>query len=574
MKAFWITFYSYKGGVGRSLSLANAAALLVKRGRRVVLIDFDLEAPGLDSFQEFKSVIGKQGVVEYVAEFETTKRAPDITEFVHPCELDGVQRGKLWIMPAGKKDSFYNSCRANLDWVRLYESGLGQPFVENWKAAITRHYEPDYVLVDSRTGLTDVGGICTLHLPDLVVMVFGLNEQNVRGIAAVAKTIRESEGTRLPQIHYVASPVPNLPRDEKSPMMQRLTSAASQLGVKIESIIRYNPLAALSERLFVLEEESKYSPLVEDYQELLQRLITYNRTGLDFLWAQARQAISNVDTALMERLVTVFEQEFPERPEALLARAKLKKALGDLDSSTVLARRAYDADPNYDLALDWLISAARRDKDYKTALQLSLLAVKNAERFSAERKYELNQDLGTIAMTARDYETARAAFKNCLGHIAEKKAKGDHDPSSSMIHLFNQVEASRRAGKQISTKIWQAITNLFESTGETSEAPLVFQANRWQAIHIAYAMAGHKHRAKEALAKARHAAELLGLAEDIFSVEEYLELPVHKFLKTNHKMLAAVEQGKLWDGMALPSGEAKADSGDDLDESGIVAKEP
>ena len=166
MKPFWTTFYSYKGGVGRSLALANTAALLVKRGRSVVLIDFDLEAPGLDSFEEFKSVAGKPGVVEYVTEFEQNKRASDINQFVHPCEIAEQTRGKLWIMPAGRKDITYNSCRAKLDWVRLYDSGLGMPFVENWKAAIAHRFKPDYVFVDSRTGLTDVGGICTLHLPD------------------------------------------------------------------------------------------------------------------------------------------------------------------------------------------------------------------------------------------------------------------------------------------------------------------------------------------------------------------------------------------------------------------------
>ncbi|MCX6924117.1 MAG: AAA family ATPase [Verrucomicrobia bacterium] len=195
MKPFWTTFYSYKGGVGRSLALANTAALLVRRGRRVVLIDFDLEAPGLDSFKEFECVAGNPGVVEYVTEFKETNRAPEITRFVHPCELRGPLRGQLFIMPAGKKDAHYNACRANLSWADLYENHHGEQFVENWKAALDNHYHPDHVFVDSRTGLTDVGSICTLHLPDLVVMLFGLNEQNVKGVAAVAKTIRESEIT-------------------------------------------------------------------------------------------------------------------------------------------------------------------------------------------------------------------------------------------------------------------------------------------------------------------------------------------------------------------------------------------
>ena len=42
-----ITFYSYKGGTGRSMALANIAWLMASAGRQVLVIDWDLEAPGL-----------------------------------------------------------------------------------------------------------------------------------------------------------------------------------------------------------------------------------------------------------------------------------------------------------------------------------------------------------------------------------------------------------------------------------------------------------------------------------------------------------------------------------------------
>ena len=42
-----LTFYSYKGGVGRSLALVNIATRLSEFGKKVCIIDFDLEAPGL-----------------------------------------------------------------------------------------------------------------------------------------------------------------------------------------------------------------------------------------------------------------------------------------------------------------------------------------------------------------------------------------------------------------------------------------------------------------------------------------------------------------------------------------------
>jgi len=44
------TFYSFKGGVGRSMALANVAALLAKWGYSVLVVDWDVEAPGIERF--------------------------------------------------------------------------------------------------------------------------------------------------------------------------------------------------------------------------------------------------------------------------------------------------------------------------------------------------------------------------------------------------------------------------------------------------------------------------------------------------------------------------------------------
>src|SRR5687768_18601726 len=51
-----ITFYSYKGGVGRSMALANIAVLLARRGHRVLAVDWDPEAPGLERYFSYFSL--------------------------------------------------------------------------------------------------------------------------------------------------------------------------------------------------------------------------------------------------------------------------------------------------------------------------------------------------------------------------------------------------------------------------------------------------------------------------------------------------------------------------------------
>src|SRR5437773_2509985 len=45
-----ITFYSFKGGVGRSMALANVATIYAQRGKRVLALDCDFEAPGLHRY--------------------------------------------------------------------------------------------------------------------------------------------------------------------------------------------------------------------------------------------------------------------------------------------------------------------------------------------------------------------------------------------------------------------------------------------------------------------------------------------------------------------------------------------
>jgi tetratricopeptide (TPR) repeat protein len=413
-------------------------------------------------------------------------------------------------MPAGRKDAAYNTHQASLNWVNLYERGLGEPFMENWKAAIARHCQPDYVFVDSRTGLTDVGGICTLHLPDLVVMIFGLNEQNVKGIAAVAKTIRESESGRIPQIHYVASPVPNLPRDKRGPLNKRLQAATAHLGVKFNSILRYQSAAALNEKLFVLEEPSEAPALVDDYTGLLSRLIEYNRNGLDFLWTQVQDAIESVDTARMQRLVTVLETEYPDRADSLSFQSQIRLALGEPKEAENLARKALQIDPAFERPFKWLLEQLQRDDDFQGALALCNSVLEISARLPSARLVGIHLSRGEIAMILNDYETARVSYQFCL----DDQNKAEHIPALLLIHSFNHAEAVRRCTRKCQPQTWKEVISHFEESGEASADPLTIQANKLQAIHIAYAMIGDSRRAHEALVKAGNAASHLGEADD------------------------------------------------------------
>src|SRR6266571_1349917 len=100
-----VSFYSFKGGVGRSMALVNIGAELARSGRRVLLVDFDLEAPGLDTFGLIPE--NKQGVVDYVTNYLALNEAPDLAKYVSEASVIGDKGGHLWIMPAGNRDDGY-----------------------------------------------------------------------------------------------------------------------------------------------------------------------------------------------------------------------------------------------------------------------------------------------------------------------------------------------------------------------------------------------------------------------------------------------------------------------------------
>ena len=96
------TFYSFKGGVGRTLALVNVAAELAKTGRNVLVVDFDLEAPGVDTFQELKGPVEQLGIVDFVNNYLDNNVPPDVTNYVFkaPVSSSTDVPGQIWVMPA------------------------------------------------------------------------------------------------------------------------------------------------------------------------------------------------------------------------------------------------------------------------------------------------------------------------------------------------------------------------------------------------------------------------------------------------------------------------------------------
>ncbi|WP_433332236.1 FxSxx-COOH system tetratricopeptide repeat protein [Spirillospora sp. CA-294931] len=201
-----VTFYSYKGGTGRTTALANVAWIMAMAGRKVLAVDWDLESPGLHKFfHPFldDGVLGSTpGVIELLTDYAwaaTTKHESaehdwhleyaKILKHAVTLNWDFDEGGTLDFVSAGRQNRDYSSLITSMDWDNFYERLGGGQFFDALAADMRRHY--DYVLIDSRTGLSDIADICTVHFPDVLVDCFTLSAQSIDGAAAVANHIDE-----------------------------------------------------------------------------------------------------------------------------------------------------------------------------------------------------------------------------------------------------------------------------------------------------------------------------------------------------------------------------------------------
>ncbi len=187
MRGTVVTFYSYKGGVGRSFALANIAALLGRWGFRVLCVDWDLEAPGLEDFfkpyRRDDRFLEENGLVELLLDFHKRAQVPLLwRDLVLP--LDVRQLPGVDLIKSGLADDGYTRRLQQLNWERLYKKGLGDA-LETMFDEIREAY--DFVLIDSRTGVTDFSGIVTAQLPDILAFLFTANEQSIGGATRVAR---------------------------------------------------------------------------------------------------------------------------------------------------------------------------------------------------------------------------------------------------------------------------------------------------------------------------------------------------------------------------------------------------
>lgn len=284
-----ITFYSYKGGVGRTLALANVASYLSRFGQKVCILDFDLEAPGVHyKFPQITTKVN-YGIVDYIHSFfnEDEKQADSISEYSVQIVSDDRSIGDISIIPAGNVGNpDYWKKLASLNWHEIFyaEDSEGMLFFIELQQRIKEELKPDFLLIDSRTGVTEISSLSTAILADKIVFLCANNKENLDGSRQIISGIEKIERfswQRPVEITFALTRIPETSEKREQEIIKKVYGEIN----KNEKLIKIEDICILhSDRDLELAETVRLStesmninkdiPLIKDYLKLFSKAIS------------------------------------------------------------------------------------------------------------------------------------------------------------------------------------------------------------------------------------------------------------------------------------------------------------
>jgi MinD-like ATPase involved in chromosome partitioning or flagellar assembly len=168
-----IVFFGLKGGVGRSTAMAMVAYHLARSGKRVLLIDFDLESPGLSGLLLPPERLSDFGMVDWFIEDAVGQGEMVLRNMISVSPLSEHTQGEIRVAAAmGLDENFY---LAKLS--RVFADVSRENRVERFSkranrlvAALEVQEKPDVVLIDSRAGLHDLAAVSIVGLSTIALL--------------------------------------------------------------------------------------------------------------------------------------------------------------------------------------------------------------------------------------------------------------------------------------------------------------------------------------------------------------------------------------------------------------------
>lgn len=427
-----ITFYSYKGGVGRTMALANAACQLAnKHGLNVIAVDWDLEAPGLHYYFDFtdQELDKKPGLIDYLYDFvdEVKKgkqgKVPDINNYLTKPKLQTskkIKNGSVTLLTCGMTNQSYMSRVQNFNWAKFYEECEGYQIIETLKKQLLK--ASDVALIDSRAGQADISSTSTIQMPDAILFFFTSNRQSIEGTANLAKKLKDHPfriNQGFEDIRMLMIPSRVFSEDDRfdywlksvaNPVFDGLVKTGiiakedQPKGLQ-QCVLGVEPRFTFKEELPVLDESYTQSSLKSSYEQL-----TYAITDLlegRRLWSSQRKLPFQLSLNETNTSVISYSRTIELDCDAEIEAEKLKNEISSASERGDDHRSAY---LSYKLGQVLLVLS----KVEEAELLLKASLTYNKSRGSLDAISAVEYSLGNIKMYSKKYNEAIRHFEESL----------------------------------------------------------------------------------------------------------------------------------------------------------------
>lgn len=194
-----IVFASLKGGVGRSTALTVVASDLAARGRNILVIDLDLEAPGLGPLLLPEDRMPRFGILDYLVEIGIGGVSDAaLSDFVGTSPLTTSGGGRVDVAPVlgVRSAEFYENILPKL--ARAMTEGVNDegeitPIsnqISDMIDRLSKRESYDAILIDSRAGLAEIAAPAVLGLGALVLLFGTAQKQTIVGYRALFSALK------------------------------------------------------------------------------------------------------------------------------------------------------------------------------------------------------------------------------------------------------------------------------------------------------------------------------------------------------------------------------------------------
>jgi MinD-like ATPase involved in chromosome partitioning or flagellar assembly len=194
-----ISVHSYRGGTGKSNLTANLASCLVQEGKRVALVDTDVQSPGLHVLFGMNDQTTGLTLNDFLfGRCDIEKAAHDVTSTLGS---EAAQGGKLYLVPSSIKAA---------EITRVLREGYEVNLLTDGFRRLIKTFQLDYLLIDTHPGLNEETLLSQL-LSDILVLLLRPDQQDFQGTAVTVEVARKLKVKRL--LLVVNEVLPKLDRD-------------------------------------------------------------------------------------------------------------------------------------------------------------------------------------------------------------------------------------------------------------------------------------------------------------------------------------------------------------------------